>query len=472
MQRVLDQFNYNLPANVDTCALLRCTARLHLSVLNEDTHRDQEHIFMLCGIFRAAAVHIASRNGLEDDALSPACPFDECAWFEKMSFNIALENAEHWPARAVVDLLTHSSAVAYPGDISDDQRVRQKRHRLNAAFLQAIVLVRQARSWESVNTIEDIPRTSYQSRNPPDVTKLQTHLYQNVLLRYHQLRSAMSSGPEARWTKDEEDELNSKAAALLPLAFEAQLHVALADILSGLAFPTLALTHLIDDTPNLTDSSRPYSMLADLLLSSAMSSDSMPHGPSSSIRMPTRLPAQHAISLLGRLITAMRRLDDAYDIVKAARWIRCVVQLVLDARAQHNEDASRDEMLELIGPIVAEAVDLARSSVLSMTKPPVPYDDRDMDLDSPAPDTQVYPTDELQWLSTVLFNLAVDMYVAENVEDAQAWAKRAVDVADALRLVEEAGDNGTTSGTGSGAGSGGRLVKLLRDKGRQVGWEL
>jgi len=53
LQRMLDKYNYNPPPEVDTCAMLRCTARLLTSILDEEDARDEEVIARLCGIFKA-----------------------------------------------------------------------------------------------------------------------------------------------------------------------------------------------------------------------------------------------------------------------------------------------------------------------------------------------------------------------------------------------------------------------------------
>lgn len=536
MQRALDKFRYETPTGLDVCAMLRCTARLHLSVLGQDASHGQEHVFMLCSVFRAAAIHTEKTNLDDPEDSTPECPFEECIWFEKTSFNIALQHAEQWPAKGIVDLLTHSSAIVYPRTASEYQKSQQARHKLHIAFLQAIVLFKQARSWDSANTIEDIPRTSYHARSPPETARLQCHLYENVIARYHQLKAVICNSPDTSQIEDVEPDLKSKTAALLPLAFEANLFTALTDTLSGTPLATLSLTQLIDDIPTVTNSFKTYAFFADLILSTATLGDpsETPCSPTST-RRPALLPIDHAISLLGRLITAMRSQDSSYDIVRAARWIRCVVQLVLDSRAQTRtftiqeaaargarggggepNPSSQDDndvgddvplQLQLIAPIIAEAVQLAHASVTAVEEEEQQHHRRhrhehtltntnDHDDDLGEEDDQegvalqaqdlLYPSDELQWLSTVLFNLAVDLYVQdEQGIDAQAWAARAVEVAEALALVEglqlqeaEEGEGanveerGTGTGNAAGNGRGSGLARLLREKARLAGWAL
>ena len=96
LQRVLDKFNYDLPPEIDTCALLRCTARLLMSVLAEERHTDPEMLSRLCSVFRTAA-NFSSRynnnndnNDNNENNVMPVFQLEECRWFERNSYNIAL----------------------------------------------------------------------------------------------------------------------------------------------------------------------------------------------------------------------------------------------------------------------------------------------------------------------------------------------------------------------------------------------
>lgn len=471
MQRILDKFHYELPSDVDTCALLRCTARLHISVLKEGLADDLTLMLMLCSVFRAAAAYTSKRNGAGSDGAPQPCPLEECKWFEKTSFNLALQHAEEWPAKIVIDLLAHSTTLVYPWDAPSELKSEKARHMINAKFLQGIVLATQARGWSESNTIEDIPRSSYHAHTPPDATKLQCHLYQNIIERYYALQSALNNDSDVPQTDATKADLVSKTTTLLPLAFEAHLFNTLSDTAGGATVDELSLTKLIDDIPHLTPSSKPYALLADLILSSATSTHDMP----------THLPIHVATTLIGRLITVMRSQED-YDTVKAARWIRCVVQMVLDSPLDRDYG---DDHLALITPIAIEAANLARSRSSSSESSRAPPVQETNDTVDSAPQVQraidCYPADELQWLSTVLFNRAVDLCVASDTHDNQGtfeaddipndtaeanaapvrWAERAVAVADAL------GQMPTATG-----GDGGRLARVLRQNGARIGWTL
>lgn len=57
-----------------------------------------------------------------------------------------------------------------------------------------------------------------------------------------------------------------------------------------------------------------------------------------------------------------------------------------------------------------------------------------------------YPVDEIQWLATMAFNHAVDLYLVSVDKDSQRWAQKAIALAD------------------SGGDGGRRLGRLLREK--------
>jgi len=68
-----------------------------------------------------------------------------------------------------------------------------------------------------------------------------------------------------------------------------------------------------------------------------------------------------------------------------------------------------------------------------------------------------YPADELEWLATILFNLAVDYYVGEKEERGAKWARKAVELAHILATSWDADD-------------GGLLVSVFRGKMAELGW--
>ncbi|RAK97225.1 uncharacterized protein BO80DRAFT_364471 [Aspergillus ibericus CBS 121593] len=82
------------------------------------------------------------------------------------------------------------------------------------------------------------------------------------------------------------------------------------------------------------------------------------------------------------------------------RYLRCLFQLSLDAADYH-----------LAESVLDQALVLARDRRTESSRSP-------------------YPSDEIQWLSTVAFNRAVDYYLLSADADCQRWAEKAITLAD------------------------------------------
>lgn len=112
LQRVLDKFNYNLPAAMDTCTLLRCTARLLMSLLSTQEKPDEELLERLCSIFKATARFlnewIEPTQGAKQQGPFPS---EECEWFQRNSYSLAVRHVESWTTKYVLDLMAYSEMV-------------------------------------------------------------------------------------------------------------------------------------------------------------------------------------------------------------------------------------------------------------------------------------------------------------------------------------------------------------------------
>ena len=449
LQRILDKFNYELPLGIDTCAILRCTARLLLTSVAISKPPDEELLARLCKVFRAAAVY-SSKCNIEQDANQRLCRLQECRWFEVASFNAALEHIHSWPSKYVIDLLEHSRQLQYPQADMCRHRQNKMQHEATVLYLQSVLYLSEARSCLSSRTAENLPRTSYHAKEKPDPTRLQDHLHRCVVDTYDKLQQMY------RQLKDDIDEqteearleVDGKLVMLIPLAFESGLFLASADVEHTLPLNTTKLTQLINDASRHDASAKTYALIADLVLSTTHLPESV-SSPSSS----SPIPISITVSLLGKIISAIRS-QPAYDIVRAARWIRCVVQVVLDSHSTTSVTTTAHQSpLYLITTIIDEASILARDAAHSS--------DNSRAQHPTMGDIEVYPSDELEYLSTTLFNLAIDFYVAEKEEEAKTWAAKAVEVADVLSL-----------STRDMGGDEGALARCLREKGRRVGWTL
>jgi len=172
-----------------------------------------------------------------------------------------------------------------------------------------------------------------------------------------------------------------------------------------------------------------------------------------------QIPLKTATGLLAKLIQGLRN-HSIYDTAQASRWIRCIVQIVLDQRSARILDSAQPvddhEDLSMVRTVVEQAVLLARSA---------------------KSDRLGYPSEELEWLTTTLFNLSIDLYISSssstkadeptNVMMPHFWASLAVEVADVLAL-----DGPTTDTVTNGEGDTGTLARILRERCWSLGWDV
>jgi hypothetical protein len=308
-----------------------------------------------------------------------------------------------------------------------------------------MLYVTEARRCDSSWTIEDIPRTSYSSKTRPDGDKLRVYLYHCAFNLYTELKNILPLMFACSEEMSHEREVESQLIALLPVGFEALMYMEADNNWNSNLKESISLTEMIDSAAKMEAPPKTYALLADLILSAAQPQNEAPQGKIAQIPLPL------AINLLSKIIQAMRSQPD-YDVERAARWIRCVVQLVLDRQPRHEEskDIEREakehsQCLDVVYNIINEALVLAADAVNSAGK------------DKAA---QVYPSDELHWLVTMLFNLGVERWVAEREGEARKWTEKAVEVADAM------GRNPGVFG-----GDGGALGRGLRGKRGRMGFK-
>ncbi|KLJ07365.1 hypothetical protein EMPG_17143 [Blastomyces silverae] len=70
----------------------------------------------------------------------------------------------------------------------------------------------------------------------------------------------------------------------------------------------------------------------------------------------------------------------------------------------------------------------------------------------PETSSSCYPEEELEWLSTMAFNRAIDFYTKPDDVSCRKWAQKALDLAGLMR-------------------DGGLLYKMLRDRFEGLRWE-
>jgi len=107
--------------------------------------------------------------------------------------------------------------------------------------------------------------------------------------------------------------------------------------------------------------------------------------------------------LLSKIVFTIRDAP-TYTVSNASRWIRCVVQLILDQHGLGKKavtsktmvDPSQKLAFQTVKAITEQALVLAKS-----IKPGANVDVRDL--------TYVYPMEEIEWLASTLFNLSIDI---------------------------------------------------------------
>ena len=265
--------------------------------------------------------------------------------------------------------------------------------------------------------------------------------------------------------------------ALNPIAFEAHLHIPDSNY-------EFSRTKDINATSDYVDScqdrrlehqilrarcegvpAKTYALFADMVISAVS-------GGGGQDSADPLISVELAVNLLRRIISAVRAAS-RYDIVQASRWIRCIVQLVIDGRNMSGRSIggstevvnSVQTTLQIVQEVVDQAIVLAVDAKRQpkqdgqQRQPIEPDSDVEMqDTDANAAILSSYPAEELEWLATTLFNLAVDLFIYENEDGAKQWSRKAVEVADVLAANVD--------------GDRGMLARVLRGKVVELGWSV
>lgn len=233
--------------------------------------------------------------------------------------------------------------------------------------------------------------------------------------------------------KDTLQDISSKRQALLSLEFEAAMYCYVKLQHSTTALNLSHLSAIISTAQNLSASRKTYALFADIVLSSAYTQSKDELGANSngsSSRTVVSIPI--AATLLTQIITSTRTLPD-YNTSRAARWIRCLVQLCLDqhqtqqfhqnasspnhSESQHHAytpvDSQSRPPLTIAEDLTTQAISLARQSLEDRNESNNSRHDSGAAGSEPLLPLSLYPAEELEWLSTTLFNLGVDFHVGK-----------------------------------------------------------
>ena len=278
--------------------------------------------------------------------------------------------------------------------------------------------------------------------------------------------------------------VTQKMIVLAPLAFEALLFLpsSCPSEKGPHMINELSLFQIIDQTMALNPTHKTYSVFADMILSA--STHCANHADHDMFGHP-QLAITTTVNLLARLVNCLRS-QPIYDSSQAAKWIRCMIQVVLD-RLEAGGSDTRDPSGDSSGTSgTAEVHDKKNLSTLAMlTEHALVF----------VRSNGAYPAEELQWLATTLFNLAINMYMSpsssaptgpraasdtvtatitdrgtnggENPTTPQFWAKRAVAFADVLALGASTNSNGTGPRLDDGI-----LARTLRERCERFKWDV
>ena len=255
----------------------------------------------------------------------------------------------------------------------------------------------------------------------------------------------MPSAPESSISGEVHSTLLACRMTLLPIQFEACLHIPETYRTSNVHdhHPD-HLSNIITSAAKYNAPANTHALFADMILC-AVSGGDRESEPLISINV--------AAKLLRQLINAARGTA-GYNVLHASRGIRCIVQLIVNG----SEMAVENDNMKLLEEVVGQAISLASTGKTREEQRQAYGQEADM------PDAGLggaYPADELEWLAITLFNLAVDYYVGQEEELGKKWARKAVELADIL--VKSGGMEGDR---------GGLLARVLRGKMRELGWSV
>ena len=441
LQRIIDM--QRPPQYAELGELLRFTATTLMRVTaspNPEKQAEDEILARLCAIFRSA---IKFRKA------DPGCsPQLDLAWFQRQSFHVARKHIKSWPRRYIIDLLQYSNELYCADDdlaLSDDQRQCTR----DSNYLQALLYASEAREVASRYSVEDLPRTAYDARHKPKLSDCRLVLYQQVF----RIFSSCYKHHQSSVFADEAQKQDSRAQmqVIIPLAFEALLFMNASSCLTAEAgFDEISIKLLLNNAAELEVPAATSAVLADTVLVFA-SGDATAWPQLDGLQISSVTAAR----LLGQVIGMLRKAND-YDLGHAARWIRCISQLLLEdvelAVAKHTPGGplTCNQSLAMLNSVVHQAMDLARSSFSSRAKS-TPKDNQRRRSTHPA---SMYPVEEVQWLAAKLFNMAVDFHTLGQEDLIPSWATTAIELAQMIK---------------SEGGSGG-FADMLSAKMQELGW--
>ncbi|KAL9115103.1 MAG: hypothetical protein Q9227_000897 [Pyrenula ochraceoflavens] len=211
------------------------------------------------------------------------------------------------------------------------------------------------------------------------------------------------------------------------------------------------LNSLVDFARKHSTPKEVYAVFANCILAALLPhSVNPPHG------VPHSFNHNEAGQLICKIVIAIRSLP-GYNVVAASRWIRCAIQVILSGfePTAVADDQFFESNLSLVSSLTKQVILLSRDSYAQLSS----------SIRVESNNTTIYPPMELEHLSTTIFNLAIDFYVAERDGLAREWAATALEVAEVLEIAATSVGKELEEFQGAGL-----LAGVLREKMKGLNW--
>lgn len=432
LQRLIDKHSQNILLDIQFGALLQYTTKTLLQVIaswDSNVSPDEEVLTRLCCIFKRVARLDTKHNPETDRKLSNKVDRD---WFEQLAFELAKDHINSWPRRYVIDLLDYSCRLCESRNVPSDEidcDEKRKERLQESLFLKAALYVAEARNASANFTVEDMPESSYNNRSKPTSSECRLVLYRNAFLTFTNIQERCKSGQDGK--ENSMPSIGMHLHVLMPVAFEALLFMnASSHILDGTAFDEVSIKQFLIVANDFKTPPASYALLADVVLTFACGDTKLGN---------VRIPYIAAARTLGSIVQKLRKTR-TYNLQQAARWIRCIAQLIFEdiesniSNASESTEWSKTEQnLNMLNSVLDEALSLSGQTSETSTNDPNDPNDSTISRESKSlncEEYERYPAEELQWLSTKLWNMSIDLCRASQTEMAKTWASKAVQVAE------------------------------------------
>lgn len=417
LQRLFDRQVQRPIIGIEKTSLLKSVTQVLIRVTEEEHFRDNEEIFVrLCASFKAASSQLEKTSVL---------------WFANMAYELGVGKSTVWPSRFILDILHYGERLWLMSQTtSSSTSSTDKQLYWRTLELQVLLYACDARRAASeALTAEELPKASYENKARPDTDEIPRLLNEQVYKKFTLLHQEYVQSEHSAIDLDS----HSRLQDLFPVAFEALLNLNTIGFVEthDLAFDEASLHGLLRSAQQLPVPAGTYALLADQILTAT--STQVEHVPKNA-RMPLLVGAR----LLGQIITSLRDLE-VYDIGQAARWIRCIVQLIIYRLEQQLQEGVDDGKLEKSGLsmlriVIRQAIDLACGSAGNNEVCDV-EDVIMSDHESTLVAQSSYPVEELEWLATKVFNMSIDLVVACRMRTATFWSQKALEITDVLMRI-------------------------------------